>query len=171
MIELVSTMAVQSYCFRGLKENRAVAREVRVLGLERIELCGVHADFSDPARFEAVVDLYREEGVSVVSLGVQTFVGNDGERVWFECAQRAGAKHLSAHVRVDTFGVALMKLRRWSREFGVRVGLHCHGGAMFGGSPDEMEFLLGLGGPEVGLCLDTAWAMQLGPQAGDPVEW
>ena len=42
---------------------------------------------------------------------------------------------------------------------------------MFGGQPDVIDYLLSLGGPEVGLCIDTAWAMQIGPARGNPVEW
>lgn len=42
---------------------------------------------------------------------------------------------------------------------------------MFGGSPDVLDHLISLGGPEIGLCIDTAWALQIGPHAGNPVEW
>ena len=42
---------------------------------------------------------------------------------------------------------------------------------MFGGSPDVLEYLIGLGGPEIGLCIDTAWCLQIGPWQGKPVEW
>ena len=55
-------------------------------------------------------------------------------------------------------------------EFDVRIGIHCHGGYMFGGSPDVLEFLLKLGGPKIGLNLDTAWCMQIGPN-GNPIQW
>jgi sugar phosphate isomerase/epimerase len=34
-----------------------------------------------------------------------------------------------------------------------------------------LEHLIGLGGPEIGLCIDTAWAMQIGPAQGNPVHW
>lgn len=42
---------------------------------------------------------------------------------------------------------------------------------MFGGSPDVLEYLIGLGAPEIGLWIDTAWAMQIGPHHGNPVAW
>lgn len=162
---------VQSYCFRHFKDNADVAAKVRAIGLNQIELCGVHADFARPDTFGDVVKTYIAAGVSVISLGVQTFQGNESERAWFECAALAGAKHISAHVQVNTFLAAIPKMRAWSREFGIRVGIHCHGGYMFGGSPDVIDYLLQLGGPEVGLCIDTAWAMQVGPAHGNPVEW
>lgn len=162
---------VQSYCFRSFKDNAEVAKKVRAIGLNSIEICGIHADFDKPEAFADTVAIYKNEGVSILSLGVQTFVGNDSERAWFECAAKAGAKHISAHFRVDSFAAAIPKVRSWAREFGIRVGIHCHGGYMFGGQPDVIDYLLSLGTPEIGLCIDTAWAMQIGPGRGNPVEW
>lgn len=162
---------VQSYCFRHFQDNAVVAEKVRGIGLSQIEVCRVHADFSDPEAFSDVVAIYRDAGVEIESIGVQTFEGNDSERAWFECAAAAGARHISAHLRLPTYTAAVAKIRRWSQEFGIRVGLHCHGGYMFGGSPDVIEHLLAIGGPEIGLCIDTAWAMQIGPNQGNPVEW
>lgn len=165
------SFGVQSYCFRHFKDSSDVARRVRGIGLDQIELCGVHADFNQPQHFQKVLDAFHAHEVKILSLGVQTFVGDDSERAWFECATLAGAKHLSAHVQIDTHLAAIEKIRNWSREFGIRVGLHCHGGYLFGGSPDVLDYLLALGGPEIGLCIDTAWAMQIGPNQGNPVEW
>lgn len=162
---------VQSYCFRHFRDNAVVASKVRAIGLNKIEVCGVHSDFSDPVGFETDVKTYTDAGVQIVSIGVQTFSGADSERTWFECAAVAGANHISAHLQVATFMQAIPKIQRWSQEFGIRVGLHCHGGYMFGGSPDVIDHLLDLGGPEIGLCIDTAWAMQIGPHHGNPVEW
>ena len=162
---------VQSYCFRHFKENAVVARKVREIGLDKIELCGVHADFSRKEPFEEVVNTYAQAGVSIVSLGVQTFQGDDGEKAWFECARAAGARHISCHFALSTFMHAVPKVRRWCNEFGIRAGIHCHGGYSFGGQPDVLDYLVKLGGPEIGVCIDTAWAMQIGPQAGNPVEW
>lgn len=162
---------VQSYCFRHFSDNRVVAAKVRECGLDKIELCGVHADFDEPEKFGEVVRIYHDAGIAIISIGVQTFGGEDRERRWFECAALAGAKHLSAHFKVESFPRAVGMVRAWSREFGIRVGIHNHGGYAFGGQPDVLHHLLALGAPEIGLCLDTAWALQIGPQAGNPVEW
>lgn len=162
---------VQSYCFRNFAENREVARMVRELGLDKVEICGVHADFSDPAGFREVVATYEDAGVRIISIGVQTCEGRPEEERWFECAASAGARHMSIHLKVESHRMALPWLRVWSRQYGVRLGLHNHGGYLFGGSPDVVGHLLELGGPELGLCLDTAWVMQLGPAHGDPVRW
>lgn len=162
---------VQSYCFRNFKDNAVVAEMVKEIGLNSIEVCAVHADFSDLDSWKEIVEIYRNAGVSIISIGVQTFTGDERERVWFECAAAAGAKHISAHFKIDSYQSAIPKVREWCREFGIKVGIHCHGGYMFGGSPDVLDFLLEMGGPEIGLCIDTAWAMQIGPKHGKPVDW
>jgi len=162
---------VQSYCFRAIKDNARVAQKVREIGLDKIEICAIHADFNNLPAWRKTVQTYRDEGVSVVSLGVQTFTGAPHEREWFECAQAAGARHISAHFRVDSFAAAIPRVQSWCKEFDVHVGIHCHGGYLFGGSPDVLEHLIDLGGPQIGLCLDTAWCLQIGPLRGNPVDW
>ena len=163
---------VQSYCFRETKDNAAVAAKVREIGLDKIEVCGVHADLGDPKAFENVVKTYRDGGVSVVSIGVETFTGDaDHARRRFECAAAAGAKHLSCHFQVATFAEAVPQVGKLADEYGVMPCIHCHGGYMFGGQPDVLRHLIDLGEGKIGLCLDTAWCMQIGPQRGDPVKW
>jgi sugar phosphate isomerase/epimerase len=171
MITPSRQFGVQSYCFRETNDNAHVARQVREIGLDRIEVCGVHADFNDLANWKDIVGIYRDGGVSIISIGVQTFTGADSERTWFECAAAAGAKHISAHFQINTYLQAIPKVRQWCREFGIRVGIHCHGGYMFGGSPDILRYLTDLAGPEIGVWIDTAWCMQIGPGRGNPVTW
>jgi sugar phosphate isomerase/epimerase len=162
---------VQSWCFRNFKDPAACARKVREIGLDRMEICGVHADFNKPQDFKKVVDTIKNEGVSLVSMGVQTFVGADNERDWFECARIGGFNHISAHFKVDTFSTAVPKTVKLAEEFNLRIGIHCHGGYMFGGSPDVLDHLLKIGGPRIGINIDTAWCMQIGPNQGNPVKW
>ncbi|MFA9476795.1 sugar phosphate isomerase/epimerase family protein [Phycisphaerales bacterium AB-hyl4] len=163
---------VQSYCFRNTKDNAELARKVREIGLDKIEICAVHADFSDPAAFKDIVKTYADEGVAIVSLGVQTFTGDtDTERKWFECAAAANAKYISAHFKVDSYQTAVPATAKLCDEFGIKIAIHCHGGYMFGGSPDVIEHLLKLGGPNIGLNIDTAWCMQIGPHRGNPIQW
>ena len=163
---------VQSYCFRHFKDNAKVAELVREIGLDKVEVCAVHADFNDPAAFSGVVKTYRDAGVGVTSIGVETFTGEeDHARKRFECVAAAGAKHLSCHFKVDSFDRAVPQVAKLAEEYDVRVAIHCHGGYMFGGSIDVLDHLMKLGGPRVGLCIDTAWCMQIGPRAGKPVQW
>lgn len=167
----VTNFGVQSWCFRNTKENADVARKVREIGLNSIELCNHHGNFQDLAGWDKLIQTYRDAGVSIVSIGVQTFTGADHERSWFEFVSAAGAHHISCHFQIQNFLTAIPKVRQWCEEFGIRVGIHCHGGYMFGGSPDVLKYLISLGGPQIGLCIDTAWAMQIGPHRGNPVDW
>ncbi|MEO1237663.1 MAG: sugar phosphate isomerase/epimerase [Planctomycetota bacterium] len=162
---------VQSYCFRHFTDNAEVAEKVKAIGVDSIEVCAVHADFDDSAAFADVINVYDSADVKVVSIGVQTFTGAACERSWFECAAAAGAKHISAHFKVDSYHTAVPKTAELAAEFGIRVGIHCHGGYMFGGSQDVVDHLIKLGEGHIGLCIDTAWCMQTGPRNGNPVEW
>lgn len=166
----IEDLNIQSYCFRKF-DNATTTQMVRELGLSGIEICGVHADFHDHAGWKEVLKVYHDQGLKVVSIGVETFDGADSERDIFEAAAIAGAGHVSAHFRVDSFTRAIPKVRKWCQEFSLKVGIHCHGGYMFGGSPDVLSHLIALGQPEIGLMIDTAWAMQIGPGRGNPVEW
>jgi sugar phosphate isomerase/epimerase len=164
---------VQSYCFRNFKDNSDVASMVKQIGVNKIEVCGIHSNaFNDVAVWKDEVAIYQNAGVEIVSIGVQTF-GEDMEaaRRWFECAQAAGTKYISAHFQVGNFQTTVPKVAALCDEFGIRIGIHCHGGYMFGGSPDELRCMLDLGGENIGVCIDTAWCMQIGPQRGKPVEW
>jgi len=163
---------VQSYCFRHFKDNADVARMVRDIGVDKIEVCAVHADFDDVAGFEKVVATYRDAGVAIVSLGVETFNGDEAHaRRRFECAKAAGARHVSCHFQAKTYQVAVPQVARLADEFGIDACIHCHGGYHFCGAPDTLSLLLDLGGDRFGLCLDTAWCMQIGPRQGKPVQW
>ncbi|MDQ8202316.1 sugar phosphate isomerase/epimerase [Pelagicoccus sp. SDUM812003] len=168
---LLDTLAVQSYCFREFKESAEVASKTREIGLDHIEVCELHADFRNPNEWKRIVEIYESFGVSIVSIGVQTFDGNEDDESFFECAAIAGAKHISAHFKVGTFPKAVAQVRSWCDKYGIKVGIHNHGGYLFGGSPDVVEQLIGLGSPQVGLCMDTAWALQIGPNNGNPIDW
>jgi len=125
---------VQSFCFRTTKDNAQVAQYVKAIGLYKIEVCAVHADFNDPAAHDAVIAPYRDAGVQIVSIGVQTFSGNqEAERKWCEFAKKAGAKHISAHFKVDSFPTAVPLAAKLAEEYDLRIAVHCHGGYMFGG--------------------------------------
>ena len=170
-ISAARDFGVQSYCFRHFKQNTEVAQLVKKIGVEKIEVCAVHADFNDLADWKKIVQIYKDAGVEIVSIGVQTFTGADNERNWCECAAEAGAKHISAHFRVDSFTTAVPKTAALCDEYGIKIGIHCHGGYSFGGSLDVLSHLLEIGGPNIGVCIDTAWCMQIGPGQGNPVKW
>ncbi|MBL4574982.1 MAG: sugar phosphate isomerase/epimerase [Opitutaceae bacterium] len=170
-MKTLTDLGVQSFCFRDFKDNAEVAAKVSELGLNKIEVCGVHADFNDLKSWKKILKTYEDNAISVVSIGVQTFTGEDSEEAWFESAIMAGAKHISAHFAVDSFTKTIEKVRNWCQKYEVKIGIHNHGGYAFGGQFEVMTHLIELGSPEIGLCLDTAWCLQIGPHQGKPEEW
>ena len=165
---------VQSYCFRHFKDNKTVAEKVRGIGLDKIELCGVHADFDKPDEVGALVEVYRAAGVEVVSIGVETLGADEGFiRRRLECVTAAGAKHMSVHFKVDDFHESVPLAAKLAAEHGVRLAIHCHGGYMFGGDVPTLQHLLSLDptGETVGVCIDTAWAIQAGGPRHDCAQW
>jgi len=171
MSNITDRLGVQSFCFRGFKDNTKVAAMVRELELGAIEICGIHADFSDINGWKDIVKTYNDQGIRVVGIGVQTFEGADSERDWFECAKAAGCDYISAHFNIDSFQTAVPRTARLADEYDINIAIHNHGGYRFNGSPDELDYLMELGGPRIGLCLDTAWCLQIGPGKGKPVDW
>ncbi len=167
----IRDLGIQSFCFRNTPSAIELAPILQDLGLSRLEVCAIHADFNDLPAWEKELGIYRDHGIEIISIGVQTFTGEDAQKIWFEAAALAGARHISAHFKVDSFTRAVPKVQAWSREFGIEIGIHNHGGYAFGGQPDVVKHLIALGGPEIGLCLDTAWCQQIGPQFGNPSEW
>ncbi|MCX7806943.1 MAG: hypothetical protein N3A38_17425, partial [Planctomycetota bacterium] len=71
MTDVVRELGVQSWCFRRFKDNETVISKIRECGISKVELAGVHADFKDEKKVISVAELYRKEGIEIVSIGVQ----------------------------------------------------------------------------------------------------
>ena len=153
-------LAVQSFCFRGVKTNEEAAQKVKECGLDRIELCAVHADFTDASRFDEIVAIYKDAGVQIVSIGVQGFKGDaDTERKFFEFAGRAGCTTISADFGVDTVPESYRVAEGLADEFDINLGIHNHGGRHWLGSSEALSWVFATTNDRIGLCLDTAWAL------------
>lgn len=163
MSELFGALAVQSYCFRKIRENAKVADAVREIGLDRIELCGVHCDFNDPSSFEGIVETYRKAGVRIVSLGVERLTGDrETDRKRFEFAKAARCQNMSINFDPSSFDKAHPIAQELAEEYKLKLGIHNHGGYHWLGSRQMLAHVLSLTGDRIGLCLDTAWALQAG---------
>jgi sugar phosphate isomerase/epimerase len=169
MTDIRTEAGVQSFCFRGFKDNAKVASLVREIGVSSIELCGVHIDFNDESSFDKVIATYADAGVKINSIGVQGFSGDEAkERDWFEFARRAGAQVISAHFSLDTLPKTIEVCQKLSAEYGVKLGIHNHGGYQWQGSSDALAYILKNSNDSIGLTIDTAWALDAGEK---PVEW
>jgi len=153
-------MGVQSFCFRHFKDNARTAALVRECGLARIEICGVQVDFQDTASFDSAIGAYRDAGVEIVSIGVNTLAGAEGaERNLFEFLKAAGARFMSVDFRPDAVPGSFALAEKLAEEYDVRLAIHNHGGRHWLGSAQALEWVFAQTSPRVGLCLDTAWAL------------
>ena len=160
MATITPDFAVQSYCFRTIKDNATVAKATKDIGLNRIELCGVHCDFNKPETFASTIAIYKEAGVRIVSIGVESMTGDEAAmQKRFEFAQQAGAEHLSVNFSPDTFDKAHPIVQKLAERYDVRCGIHNHGGHHWLGNSEMLQYVFSKVGDRIGLCLDTAWAL------------
>ena len=168
MIDLKKELAVQSFCFRNFEAHGKLIELVKECGLANIELCQKHVDFSRPDTFDDVIAQYRDAGVGIVSIGVQQFRNDEaGERNFFEFAKKAGCRFISANFAVNAVPEAYRTAEKLADEYGIRLGIHNHGGHHWLGSAQMLGNVFANTGKPIGLCLDTAWALDAGE---DPVK-
>ncbi|HIJ66066.1 MAG TPA: sugar phosphate isomerase/epimerase [Candidatus Hydrogenedentes bacterium] len=162
-MDVLQDLGVQSYCFRGFKGNEKVAELVKECGLSKIELCAVHTDFTD----DSVIDVYRNNGVDVVSIGVETFKGDEErETQLFEFAQKAGAKVIAADFAIDSVPAAFRTAEKLADQYDINLAIHNHGGRHWLGAAATLAQVFAKTNERIGLCLDTAWALDSGE---DPI--
>jgi inosose dehydratase len=162
-----ASLGVQSWCFREFKERSRLIAKVKECGLAHVELCGVHADFSDEPSFDRVIGELRDAGIAIVSIGVQHFAGDEArERKYFEFAKRCGAGVISADFSPDPTLAGFRSAERLASAYGIRLAIHNHGGRHWLGNASVLAAVFAATSPSIGLCLDTAWALDAGE---DPV--
>jgi sugar phosphate isomerase/epimerase len=135
-------------------------------GFASVELCGVHFALADEATWDGVIDRYAAAGLKIVSIGVQGIKADRAvmERN-FRFAQRCGAKFMSVDIHDELEAWAPLA-EKFAEQYDIRMGLHNHGRGHPWGSARVIEKLFARTGPRLGLCLDTAWAMDAGD---DPI--
>lgn len=168
MMDLANQLGVQSYSFRYFKENQQVIDCLKQCGVSTVELCGVHTDFTDVDGFTTVADLYKENGIAIVAIGVQLFDGKEAEeRKYFECGKIAGFDTISASFGVGNFPANLELAEGLAQEYDMKLAIHNHGGRDWLGSSTMLNHVFGRTSDRIGLCLDIAWAMDSGM---DPIK-
>jgi inosose dehydratase len=167
MINVAEELAVQSYCFRAFKDNARVAELVKQCGLSRIEVCAVHLDMKNPDSFEGVVGAYRDAGVEIPCIGVWSFGADEAvARNYFKFAKLSGARCIAVDFSTGDLPDNFRMAQRLSEEHGIPVAIHNHGGRHWLGPAQILQEIFKRTGPGIGLCLDTAWALDSGE---DPV--
>jgi len=161
-------LAVQSYCFRSIKDNAAVIDAVKACGLKAVELCGVHVNFDDPASFQGIVDAYTKAGISIVSAGVNGIAGDEAAADRrFQFVKMAGAKHMSVDFNLAAVPGAYRIAEKLAEKYDMRLGIHNHGGRHWLGSMAMIQKVLSETSERIGVCMDTAWALH---SHEDPVQ-
>ncbi len=168
MTNITQDFGIQSWCLRGFDDNVKVAQMVKELGLNKIELCGKHVKFDDESTFDDVIKIYNDAGITIQSLGVESF-GTDeaAARKRFEFARKTGQKHISVNFNPDTFAQAHPIVQKLAEEYDIRCGIHNHGGYHWLGSSQILRWVFSEVGDRIGLCLDCAWALNA---SQDPVK-
>jgi len=159
-------LGVQSYCFRAFKTNEEVVDLVKQCGLSKIELCGVHTDFTNEKTFDAVINLYRKGGVDIVAIGVQSFQDDEATEVKIFEFAKAAAQVITADFTVDRVPESFRTAERLGDKYDIRLAIHNHGGRHWLGSATMLRNVFSNTSERIGLCLDTAWALDCGE---DPI--
>lgn len=163
----IDRLAIQTYCFRGFGEHSQVIEAVRECGLSYVEMSPVHVDYTDPGAARAALDAYRDAGIGIVGIGViEVTLDETPLRRACEFARSAGGRVVSVNFSPDRFLEKVDLAQRLAEEYDVRLAIHNHGGRHWLGNPEILRHVFATTGKRIGLCLDTAWALDAGE---DPV--
>ncbi len=166
---LKNDLGVKGYCFRGYPDNEMVAAKVRECGVEAIDLSRAQLDFKDPSRHEPAIAAYRAAGVRIIGIGVVGFNADEaGETQYFEFCRKAGCSTISCTFQPETFEPSLAYVQRLCDRYGMKAAIHNHGGRHWLGNSEILAYVLKKSGPQLGICLDTAWCLQAGE---NPLDW
>lgn len=162
---MVSRLGIQSWCFRGFDDLNKVIELLKECDVNKVELSGVHFDpVKAPADSESVVKKFSDSGLQITSFGVQPFNADEAAaRKAFDFAKTAGFSAIGA----DLSGDGLKVVEKLCKEYNKRIAIHNHGRNHQFGSVTALKKLFAESSPNIGLCLDTAWALDAGE---DPIE-
>lgn len=158
MKNLPAQLGIQSYCFRGFKTLAEVLPRLKACGVATVELSGVHGDFIREA--DAIIASCRAAGVRIASIGVERFTGNVArERALAEFMRKAGASVIAVDFDPGAGPDVWRAAERVADEFDLRLAIHNHGGRHWLGNSQMLAQVFATTSPRIGLCLDTAWAL------------
>ena len=163
-----SPLSVQSFCFRNFRDNQEAAGMVKKIGLSAIEICNIHCNFDDESARKSCIDTYADAGVRIASIGVNGLSTREANLPVFEFAKKAGLEMMSVNFTLDQeIEESLKTADAMAEEFGITLGIHNHGGYHWLGNKESLSWVFGKTSARVGLCLDTAWALDA---KMDPIE-
>ena len=153
-------IAIQSWCYRHFKQIPTFIEQLKSTGVSATELCGVHANFAEPATFGPVVDQFKRAGVQLVCIGVEYLSGDPAkDRPRFEFCRAAGIKHMSISFQPESMFDGLKNIEKLADEFDLKLSIHNHGGYDWLGNSTILKYIFSKTSKRIGLHLDTAWAV------------
>jgi inosose dehydratase len=159
-MNLNKELGLQSWSLRGFKKHEDVIRLVKEAGLSTIELCGFHVDFKDEKQFDDVISLYKKQGITISSIGVERFEADEAfDTKRFEFAKLAGCKCITADFKPETSPQSFKVAEKLAEKFNINIAIHNHGGYHWLGSSQMLRHIMNTTGPRIGLGIDTAWAI------------
>lgn len=162
---MVSRLGIQSWCFRSFGDISKVIELLKDCNVNKVELSGVHFDpVKEPAGSESIIKRFSDAEIEITSFGVHPFDSDEaaGRKV-FDFAKAAGFSAIGA----DLCGDGLKVVEKLCKQYNKKIAIHNHGRNHQFGSVTALKKLFAESSPNVGLCLDTAWALDSGE---DPIE-
>lgn len=162
-------LAVKSYCFREFKDAGTLASMVRDCGVNCVDISRCHIDFDSLASQEQLLATLTKGGVRIVGLGVVPLSGDvASDRRYFDFCRLVGCDTISVTFEPANQANVFRTIEELGAEYGMRCAIHNHGGHHWLGNRTITQHLFTTGPGRLGLCLDTAWALDAGE---DPVTW
>lgn len=167
---MTQPIAIQSWCYRHFKDLPSFFTQLKATGVTATELCGVHADFNNPAKYAETVGAFKAAGVQIVCIGVERMTGEvDMDRPKFEFCKAAGIKHMSITFAPEVFFEGKLKhVEALADEYNLKLSIHNHGGYDWLGSEGILRYIFSKTSPRIGLHIDSAWALDA---KQNPVKW
>jgi inosose dehydratase len=160
MRSFADRLAVQSYSFRKCEDSSKIIELILKCGFSRVELCGLHIDFSTPAAFWNVINAYRQSHLNVFSVGVELFKNDRAfDLSRFTLLRQAGIKMMSVDFKQETFQETVTSVTALADQYDVNIALHNHGKEHWLGNSKMLDHVLKTTNARLGLCLDTGWAI------------
>ena len=154
------SIAVQSYCYRNFVPLPDLIAQLKATGIDATELCAVHANFGDVSTHAATIKAFKDAGVRIAAIGVERMTGDESkDRPRFEFCKSGGVPNLSISFGpelLDEDFAGLKRVDAMAAEYGIKVGIHNHGGYDWLGTETILSYVL-KHTKHIGIHMDTAW--------------
>ncbi|MBV8781481.1 MAG: sugar phosphate isomerase/epimerase [Phycisphaerae bacterium] len=153
-------LAIQSWCYREFQPLNKFLDALKKTGVQATELCGIHADFSNPQTWPGTIDGLKSAGVTTVAIGVEYLSGDfTTDEPRFRFCKEAGIKNMSISFKPEAMFDGVKNIEKLADKYDLQLGIHNHGGYDWLGNPTILEYIFKHTGKRIGLHIDTAWAM------------